>query len=146
MRSGEVSIEHRPTDKMWSDVLTKPKQGAGFRQDRAMLMNCGMDYDDEKERAEIPQVLLPQPEGPVDPTTITSIIAPSSSLGKDCRSVLDENLKRQRVTLDENLKRQRVTWSASQNRVDVKNEKLRKRHLELVIARVMRAQAAAAAA
>ena len=65
---------------------------------------------------------------------------------EDCRSVLDENLKRQRVTLDENLKRQRVTWSASQNRVDVKNEKLRKHHLELVIARVMRAQAAAAAA
>ena len=80
--------------------------------------------------------------------------APRSRAGVDgfvlgrmlMRVVLDENLKRQRVMLDENLKRQRVTWSASQNRVDVKNEKLRKRHLELVIARVMRAQAAAAAA
>ena len=92
MRLGEVSVEHRPMDKMLLDVLTKPKQGAGFCQDRAMLMNCGMDYDDEKERAEIPHVLLPQLEGPVDHT-------PSSSLGKDCRSVLDENLKRQRVTL-----------------------------------------------
>ena len=29
--SGEVSVKYRPTDRMWSDVLTKPKQGAGFR-------------------------------------------------------------------------------------------------------------------
>jgi hypothetical protein len=36
--SGEVTIEHKPTDEMFLDVLTKPKQGKGFRQDRAMLM------------------------------------------------------------------------------------------------------------
>eukprot|EP00804_Cyclotella_cryptica_P015717 CCRYP_013378-RA/>CCRYP_013378-RA protein AED:0.70 eAED:0.41 QI:0/-1/0/1/-1/0/1/0/188 len=135
VRSQEVSFEHMPTNKMWSNVLTKPKQGAGFCQDRAMLMNYGVDYDDEKERAKIPHVLLPQPEGPMDPTTITSIIAPSSLLGKDCMRVLDGNLKRQRVT-----------WSTSQNHVDVQNEKLRKCHLELMIAHVTRAQAAAAAA
>ena len=123
VQSGEVSVKHRATDKMWSDILTKPKQGTGFRQDRAMLMNCDIDYDDEKERTNIPPILLPQP------------VTPSSSLGKDCRSVLDSNLKRQRVT-----------WSTSQSRVDVQNEKLRKRHLELVIARMMRAQGAAAAA
>jgi hypothetical protein len=35
-------------------------------------------------------------------------------------------------------------WNTSQNRVDVNNEKLRKRHLELVIDRVMKAQAASA--
>ena len=62
MRLREVSIEHRSMDKMWSGVFTKLKQGEGFCQDRAMLMNCGVDYDDEKERAEIPHVLLPQPE------------------------------------------------------------------------------------
>jgi hypothetical protein len=28
--SGEVNVEYVPTDKMWSDMLTKPKQGKGF--------------------------------------------------------------------------------------------------------------------
>ena len=39
MESWEVSIKHKPTNKMWSDVLTKPKQGKPFRQDRTMTMN-----------------------------------------------------------------------------------------------------------
>ena len=42
--------------------------------------------------------------------------------------------------------RQTVTWDAGQNRVSSKNGKVRQRHLELVIARVMRDRAAAAAA
>jgi hypothetical protein len=134
VQSGDVSIEYRPTDKMWSDVLTKPKQGAAFRQDRSMLMNCDTEYDDEKEMRDTPRMLLPKQEGPVDPDIITSIIAPSSSPGNDRRSVLDSDVKKQRVV-----------WNTSQNRVDVNNAKLRRRHLELVIARVMRAQAAAAA-
>eukprot|EP00804_Cyclotella_cryptica_P004693 CCRYP_019120-RA/>CCRYP_019120-RA protein AED:0.56 eAED:0.38 QI:0/-1/0/1/-1/0/1/0/98 len=37
VQSGEVSVEHRQTNRMWSDVLTKPKQGAGFHQDRSMF-------------------------------------------------------------------------------------------------------------
>jgi hypothetical protein len=131
VEAGEVSIEHRPTDQMWSDVLTKPKQGAAFRKDRAMLMNCDEEYDDDKERRDIPSILLPQPEGPVDPATIT--IAPQSILhGKDRRSVLENKQKTYKT----------VTWNTSQNKVDKKNPKLRERHLELVIARVMRAQAA----
>ena len=48
---GELTIEHQPTKRMWSDVLTKPKQGTGFRQDRAVLMNVDKDYGDEKEKA-----------------------------------------------------------------------------------------------
>ena len=51
-------MEHRATDKMWSDVLTKPKQGAAFRKDRAMLIDCAVEYCDEAERNDIPQVLL----------------------------------------------------------------------------------------
>lgn len=51
-QSGEVSVKHRPTDSMWSDMLTKPKQGAGFCQDRAMLMNCDVDYNNDKEWAD----------------------------------------------------------------------------------------------
>eukprot|EP00956_Cyclotella_meneghiniana_P026461 scaffold57247_cov37-Cyclotella_meneghiniana.AAC.7 len=60
--SGEVSIEHRPTNEMWSDTLTKPKQGKGFRTDRAMLMNCAENYDDDAERLRTPPALLPKVE------------------------------------------------------------------------------------
>ena len=49
------------------------------------------------------------------------------------------------TVLDNDIKKRHVVWNTSQNRVDVNNSKLRRRHLELVIARVMRAQGAAAA-
>ena len=120
---------------MWCDVLTKPKQGAAFRKDRAMLVDCDVEYCDNEARSDIPRVLLPEPEGPVDPKTVTLIIPQSSSPGKDRRSVLDGTKKT----------RQLVTWNTSQDRADTRNDKVRKRHLELVIARVMRAKAAAAA-
>ena len=48
--SGEVDIKYVPTDQMWSDILTKPKQGKGFRVDWSDLMNVPEDYDDEEER------------------------------------------------------------------------------------------------
>jgi hypothetical protein len=98
-----------------------------------MLMGCAVDYDDDVERSDIPSVLLPRAEEPVDPSTVTSIVAPSSTQGKDRRSVLGGDVKRPHAM-----------WNTSQNRVDVNNEKLRKRHLELVIDRVMKAQAASA--
>ena len=53
-----LSVEHQPTEKMWSDVLTKPKQGRGFKQNRAILMNVEEDYDDEKESARTHPSLL----------------------------------------------------------------------------------------
>jgi hypothetical protein len=37
-----------------------------------------------------------------------------------------------------------VTWDTSQSKIDKRNPRLRERHLELVIARVMRAKAARA--
>jgi hypothetical protein len=44
---------------MWSDVLTKPKQGKGFRLDRAMLMNVPEVYNDEEERKKThPQLVI----------------------------------------------------------------------------------------
>jgi hypothetical protein len=67
----------------------------------------------------MPSLLLPEREGPVDPSTITSILAPSSSLDKDRRSVLNFTDKRQRVT-----------WNTSLNRVDRNNPKVRERHLQ----------------
>lgn len=93
VQSGEVTVKHRPMDKMWSDVLTKPKQGAGFHQDRATLMNCDVEYDDEKECSDVLSTLLPYSDGLVDSTTITSILVPSSQTGTDCRSVVDSDMK-----------------------------------------------------
>jgi hypothetical protein len=41
-------------------------------------------------------------------------------------------------------KMQRVTWNTSQNKVDRNNAKVRTRHVELVIARVLRDKSAVA--
>jgi hypothetical protein len=41
---------------------------------------------------------------------------------------------------DLNKTRRSVTWNASLDRVDINNEKVRKRHLELVVARAIRAR------
>ena len=32
---------------MWADVLTKPKQGTAYCEDRAILMNCPVNYVDK---------------------------------------------------------------------------------------------------
>ena len=48
---------------MWSDVLTKPKQGRPFYIMRAELMNCPDDYDDAAEAALTHPKLLPRNEG-----------------------------------------------------------------------------------
>ena len=38
--NGDVVIKHIPTNKMWADMNTKPKQGGPFRKDRSLMMNC----------------------------------------------------------------------------------------------------------
>jgi hypothetical protein len=130
--SGEVTIEHKPTDEMYSDVLTKPKQGKGFRQDRAMLMNCDEEYDDEVEKSRTHPKLVPTEEGPVDPVTVTAPLpAPNQDQARDRRSVLGK----------EELTRKSLMWNTSSNRVDKHNVKARQRHLELVVARAVRRRA-----
>ncbi len=146
MQTGDVSIKYRPTNEMWSDILTKPKQGAAFRRDRSMLMNCDEDYDDKKEMHDTPSILLPKPEGPINPDAITLIIPPSSSLGNDRRSVLENDVQKQMVWNTSLRKTDRygndaqkqMVWNTSLRKVDRYNSKARVRHLELVIARVMR--------
>ena len=49
MEEGKVEIWYCLTKKMWSDVLNKPKQGAPFRKDRAVLMGIPEEYDDNVE-------------------------------------------------------------------------------------------------
>jgi hypothetical protein len=43
---GEIMVEHCPTDQMWTDINTKPKQGAAFRNFRAQVMGIEPDYCD----------------------------------------------------------------------------------------------------
>ena len=59
---GEVEMQYCPTEKMWSDVLNKPKQGSPFCEDRSMLMNVPVKYDVEEERKITHVDLLPKPE------------------------------------------------------------------------------------
>ena len=60
---GELEIQHEPTKRMWSYVLTKPKQGRRFYVMRAHLMNCPVDYDNAAKAALIHPKLLPRNEG-----------------------------------------------------------------------------------
>jgi hypothetical protein len=41
---GDVIIKHTPTETMWADMNTKPKQGRAFRIDRSRMMNCPEGY------------------------------------------------------------------------------------------------------
>eukprot|EP00956_Cyclotella_meneghiniana_P028301 scaffold65295_cov71-Cyclotella_meneghiniana.AAC.14 len=124
--SGEIEVQHQPTDKMWSDVLTKPKQGAAFKRDRAMLMNCIEEYDDEVEASRTHPKLLPKQTNPIDTTTL------------DAQN--DDQAVQRRSVLARSGKPALMTWNTSSNRVDVYNEKARRRHAEAVEARVLRAK------
>ena len=41
---GDVDLKYCPRERMWSDVLTMPRQGEKFRKIRSMLMNCTKLY------------------------------------------------------------------------------------------------------
>ena len=42
----EITIEHCPTEKKWTDINTKQKQGAVFRAFRGHVMGIPADYND----------------------------------------------------------------------------------------------------
>jgi hypothetical protein len=42
----EITIEHCPTEQMWTDINTKPKQEAVFRAFRGHVMGIPADYND----------------------------------------------------------------------------------------------------
>ena len=46
---GDIEIVHSPEDRMWADVLTKPKSCRLFLEDRSILMNCPAYYMDNGE-------------------------------------------------------------------------------------------------
>ena len=122
---GEVSIEHQPSDRMWSDVLTKPKQGKGFRTDRSMLMNIPEVYNDEEERRKTHPKLLELAQG------LENSIVTNSMLNR-----LDgDRPQHRRSVLDKEQKR--VTWKQDIGRVNANDTKVRVRHLEMVRARIV---------
>jgi hypothetical protein len=45
--TGDLTLQHCPTDQMWADILTKPLQGSKFHLFRAFLMNCPENYTEE---------------------------------------------------------------------------------------------------
>jgi len=44
--AGDVTVEWCPTESMWADVLTKPLNGTPYCEQRAVLMNCPVNYKD----------------------------------------------------------------------------------------------------
>jgi hypothetical protein len=48
IQQGEVRLEHCPTEEMWADVNTKPRQGKGFALFRSKLIGIEVDYNDER--------------------------------------------------------------------------------------------------
>jgi hypothetical protein len=46
---GKLELIDCPTESMWADVSTKPLQGMAFKQNRARLMNCPLEYDEAEE-------------------------------------------------------------------------------------------------
>ena len=53
MDQGDVEIHHSPADapfpedRMWSDVLTKPKNGRAFLEEWSVLMDFPLHYEDD---------------------------------------------------------------------------------------------------
>ena len=85
IEEGEVEIHHWPAEKMWSNVLNKPKQGGPFRKDRAMLMGVPVEYDDDVEYHRTHQELLPNS----DKENLDDVRAPDKPTSSS-RSVLGE--------------------------------------------------------
>jgi hypothetical protein len=51
---GEVTIEHCPTEQMWTDINTKPKQGLAYRVFRGHVMGIPADYKDSDYAGKVP--------------------------------------------------------------------------------------------
>ncbi len=46
VNQGDIVVEHCPTKQMWTDINTKPKQGAVFCKFRGHMMGIPVDYID----------------------------------------------------------------------------------------------------
>jgi hypothetical protein len=85
IEEGKVEIQYCPIEKMWSDVLNKPKQGALFRKDRAVLMGIPEEYNDNVKYRRTQQELLP-----TEDKENLDVHRPSKKPKTSSRSVLGE--------------------------------------------------------
>jgi hypothetical protein len=69
---GEITIKHCPTDKMWTDINTKPKQGFVFRVFRRHAMGIPTDYRDLDYEGKVPLVLSKVPMLPLTKEQLAS--------------------------------------------------------------------------
>lgn len=79
---GEIVVEHCPTDQMWTDINTKPKQGAIFREFRGQVMGIESDYNDANYQD---RIYVRPPDSPVgfhvsEPT--------DKPIGSPCKTML----------------------------------------------------------
>jgi hypothetical protein len=51
---GEITIKHCPTEQMWTDINTKPKQGLVFRLFRGHVMGIPADYKNSDYKGKVP--------------------------------------------------------------------------------------------
>ena len=54
VNQGEVTIEHCPTEQMWTNINTKPKQGLVYHVFRGNVMGIPADYKDSDYAGKVP--------------------------------------------------------------------------------------------
>jgi hypothetical protein len=64
IKDGDLAVQYSPTEIMWADVLTKPKQGGPFCLGRSQLMNIPINYNDDVEHLKTHPLLLLSEECP----------------------------------------------------------------------------------
>ena len=101
----ELEVQYCPTELMKADILTKPKQGKGFRVDRGELMNVPVDYDDEIERMRTHPALLPRDDPQYEQEMMMNARS-SKKTRVQHRSVLDKP-----DMTDTGETQQNVTWA-----------------------------------
>lgn len=45
----ELSIKYCPTEKMWANTMTKLRQGRDYKEFKAVVMKCLVEYFDQEE-------------------------------------------------------------------------------------------------
>jgi hypothetical protein len=98
---GEITIEHCPTKQMWTDINTKPKQGAVFRAFRGHVMGIPLITTTQVLR---PCVILDHRSGYLNQCRCY----PYQGIGSQRRSVLE----------NEQLPRKLRFWIRVQQRTD----------------------------
>ena len=92
--NGDLEVRYCPMEKMWANVLTKPKQGGPFRLDCSHLMNIPINYNNVVECINTYPLLLPKEEQPKlrrmnNLWNKTPIIHPRSVLGNKSPSPME---------------------------------------------------------